>query len=123
MLSKVSVKGSDTTPLYQYLTDTKAKSEDRRRDQVELHQIPVVDRQGSIVARFEPEVTPDSPQGSQRDRTSAWQVGADSGLQPIPLCQGSALGFAAVLRGYPRDAVSTCIHKAQIPIMTAVRTL
>jgi len=28
---------------------------------VELHQISV-DRQGSIVARFEPEVTPDSPQ-------------------------------------------------------------
>lgn len=61
MLSKVSVKGSDTTPLYQYLTDTKANPKTGGEIKWNFTKF-LVDRQGSIVARFEPEVTPDSPQ-------------------------------------------------------------
>jgi len=61
MMSKVSVKGSDTAPLYQYLTDTKLNPKTGGEIQWNFTKF-LVDRQGNIVARFEPEVTPDSPQ-------------------------------------------------------------
>lgn len=55
MYSKVSVKGGDMTPLYQFLTQTGGE-------------IPwnftkfLVNRDGRVIARFEPKVTPDSPE-------------------------------------------------------------
>jgi glutathione peroxidase len=60
MYSKVSVKGSDQTPLYQYLTkDTdKAVAGDIKWNFTKF----LVDRQGRVVQRFEPDVTPDSAQ-------------------------------------------------------------
>src|ERR1700741_1896487 len=61
MMSKVSVKGSDTAPLYQYLTDAKANPKTGGEIKWNFTKF-LVDRQGNIVARFEPEVTPDSPQ-------------------------------------------------------------
>ena len=61
MMSKVSVKGSDTAPLYQYLTDTKLNPKTGGEIKWNFTKF-LVDRQGNIVARFEPDVTPDSPQ-------------------------------------------------------------
>ena len=60
MYSKVSVKGGDQTPLYQYLTkDTKPPiSGDIKWNFTKF----LVDKNGNVVQRFEPEVTPDSPQ-------------------------------------------------------------
>jgi glutathione peroxidase len=58
MFSKVSVKGDDTTALYQFLT--------RRANPAVAGEIKwnftkfLVDRNGRVVARFEPPVTPDS---------------------------------------------------------------
>lgn len=61
MMSKVSVKGSDTAPLYQYLTDTKLNPKTGGEIKWNFTKF-LVDRQGNIISRFEPEVTPDSPQ-------------------------------------------------------------
>lgn len=61
MMSKVSVKGSDTTPLYQYLTDPSANPKTGGEIKWNFTKF-LFDRNGNIVARFEPEVTPDSPQ-------------------------------------------------------------
>lgn len=60
MFSKVSVKGDDTTPLYQFLTQkaNPAVAGEIRWNFTKF----LVDRQGKVVARFEPAVTPDSPQ-------------------------------------------------------------
>jgi glutathione peroxidase len=58
MMSKVSVKGSDTTPLYQYLTSTPKTGGEIQWNFTKF----LVDRDGNIVARFEPAVTPDSPE-------------------------------------------------------------
>src|ERR1700728_3926789 len=60
MYAKVSVKGDDQTPLYAYLT-TKANpalSGDIKWNFTKF----LVDRNGNVVQRFEPDVTPDSPQ-------------------------------------------------------------
>jgi len=40
MMAKVSVKGEDTAPLYQFLTDKGRASANRRRNQMEFHKIP-----------------------------------------------------------------------------------
>ena len=60
MASKVSVKGSDTAPLYQYLigkdTDPKASGEIQWNFTKFL-----VGRDGKILARFEPAVAPTDP--------------------------------------------------------------
>jgi len=61
MVSKVSVKGSDTTPLYQYLTASSLHPKTGGEIKWNFTKF-LVDRKGNIVARFEPEVTPDSPQ-------------------------------------------------------------
>jgi glutathione peroxidase len=61
MMSKVSVKGSDTAPLYQYLTDTSVNPKTGGEIKWNFTKF-LFDRNGNIVARFEPEVTPDSPQ-------------------------------------------------------------
>jgi glutathione peroxidase len=58
LYSKVSVKGDDETPLYQYLT--------KQADPTHTGDIKwnftkfLVDRNGNVVQRFEPAVTPDS---------------------------------------------------------------
>ena len=59
MYSKVSVKGADSTPLYQFLTD-------RQNNPATAGEIKwnftkfLVDRDGKVVQRFESAVTPDS---------------------------------------------------------------
>jgi glutathione peroxidase len=61
MMSKVSVRGAGKTPLYVFLTD---KSENPAiGGEIKWNFTKFVfDRNGNPVARFEPKVTPDSPQ-------------------------------------------------------------
>ena len=61
MMAKVSVLGDDETPLYRFLTD---KSFDPRfGGDIKWNFTKFLfDRDGNLVARFEPPVTPDSPQ-------------------------------------------------------------
>jgi glutathione peroxidase len=60
LYGKVSVKGDDTTPLYQYLTREANASVagDIKWNFTKF----LVDRNGSVVQRFEPAVKPDSPE-------------------------------------------------------------
>ena len=61
MMAKVSVKGDDQTPLYKFLTD--ASSDPRFAGDIKWNFTKFLfDRNGKPVARFEPPVTPDSPQ-------------------------------------------------------------
>jgi glutathione peroxidase len=57
---KVSVKGADQTPLYQYLTQQAdpTHSGDIKWNFTKF----LVDRDGNVVQRFEPKVTPESPE-------------------------------------------------------------
>jgi glutathione peroxidase len=58
MFAKVSVKGGDTTPLYQFLTQ---KANPAVAGEIKWNFTKfLVDRNGHVVARFEPAVTPDS---------------------------------------------------------------
>jgi glutathione peroxidase len=61
MMSKVSVKGEDQTPLYQYLTDKAANPKTGGEIQWNFTKF-LVGPDGQIIARFEPKVTPDSPE-------------------------------------------------------------
>jgi glutathione peroxidase len=61
MMSKVSVKGDDKTPLYQYLTDKSANPKTGGDIQWNFTKF-LVGPEGQIITRFEPSVTPDSPQ-------------------------------------------------------------
>ena len=61
MMSKVSVKGDDKTPLYQYLTDKSANPRTGGDIQWNFTKF-LVGTDGKIVARFEPKATPDSPE-------------------------------------------------------------
>src|SRR5271157_124562 len=60
MFAKVSVKGADTTPLYQYLTQQANPTMvgDIKWNFTKF----LVDRNGRVVARFESPVKPDSPE-------------------------------------------------------------
>jgi len=61
MMSKVSVKGDDKTPLYQFLTD--ASSDPQFAGDIKWNFTKFLfDRNGKPVARFEPTVKPDSPE-------------------------------------------------------------
>ena len=61
MMSKVSVLGDDKTPLYQFLTDK--GSDPQFSGDIKWNFTKFLfDRSGKPVARFEPNVTPDSPQ-------------------------------------------------------------
>ena len=60
MYSKISVKGEDQAPLYQYLTDKLANPATGGEVQWNFTKF-LVDKSGKVVARFEPKVTPDSP--------------------------------------------------------------
>jgi glutathione peroxidase len=58
LYAKVSVKGTDQTPLYQYLTN---ETGGQIAGEIQWNFTKfLVDRQGNIVQRFEPGVTPDS---------------------------------------------------------------
>jgi glutathione peroxidase len=59
MFSKVSVKGGDTTPLYQYLTN-KSTDPSFAGDIKWNFTKFLIGRDGSILARFEPQTKPDS---------------------------------------------------------------
>jgi glutathione peroxidase len=61
MMSKVSVKGDDKNPLYKYLTDTAANPNTGGDIQWNFTKF-LVGPDGQIIARFEPKVTPDSPE-------------------------------------------------------------
>lgn len=61
MMAKVSVLGDDKTPLYQYLTDKSQNPQVGGEIKWNFTKF-VFDRNGKPVARFEPAVTPDSPQ-------------------------------------------------------------
>ena len=56
MYSKVSVKGSDITPLYKFLTETKGG--DVKWNFTKF----LADKHGNVVGRFESAITPDSPE-------------------------------------------------------------
>ena len=61
MFAKVSVKGDDKDPLYSFLTNTEtnpAFAGDIKWNFTKF----LVDRNGKVVARFEPKVKPDSPE-------------------------------------------------------------
>ena len=60
MFAKVSVKGADCTPLYQYLTQ---KANPSLAGDIKWNFTKfLVDRNGKVVARFESPVKPDSPE-------------------------------------------------------------
>ena len=61
MMSKVSVLGDDKTPLYQFLTDK--SSDPKFSGDIKWNFTKFLfNRNGNPVARFEPAVTPDSPE-------------------------------------------------------------
>jgi glutathione peroxidase len=61
MMAKVSVKGADKAPLYQFLTDKTVNPRVGGEIQWNFTKF-LVAPDGHPVARFEPDVTPDSPQ-------------------------------------------------------------
>jgi glutathione peroxidase len=61
MMAKVSVKGDDKTPLYQFLTDKTANSSVAGEIQWNFTKF-LIGPDGHPLARFEPNVTPDSPE-------------------------------------------------------------
>jgi glutathione peroxidase len=61
MMEKVSVKGDDQAPLYHFLTDTSTNPQIGGEIKWNFTKF-LFDRDGKPVARFEPAVTPDSPQ-------------------------------------------------------------
>jgi glutathione peroxidase len=61
MMSKVSVKGADTTPLYQFLTDKSAHPETGGEIKWNFTKF-LIDRNGKVIQRFEPAVKPESPE-------------------------------------------------------------
>jgi glutathione peroxidase len=61
MFSKISVKGDDKSPLYQYLTEQSANASTHGDIKWNFTKF-LVDKDGKVVARFEPAVTPESPE-------------------------------------------------------------
>ncbi len=61
MMSKVSVKGEDQTPLYQFLTDKAANPQTGGEIQWNFTKF-LIGPDGRVMARFEPAITPDSPE-------------------------------------------------------------
>ena len=61
MMAKVSVKGDDTTPLYQFLTDKAVNPQTGGEIKWNFTKF-LIGPDGHILARFEPVVTPDSPE-------------------------------------------------------------
>jgi glutathione peroxidase len=61
MYTKISVKGEDEAPLYQFLTDKGANPNTGGEIKWNFTKF-LVGRDGTIISRFEPAVKPDSPQ-------------------------------------------------------------
>ena len=61
MYSKISVKGDDQAPLYRFLTDQQANPATGGEIQWNFTKF-LVDKNGKVAARFEPKVTPESPE-------------------------------------------------------------
>ena len=61
MLSKVSVKGEDQTPLYQYLTSAAANPATAGDVKWNFTKF-LVNKQGKVIGRFESKVKPDAPE-------------------------------------------------------------
>lgn len=61
MMAKVSVKGEDKTPLYQYLTDKSANPQTGGEIQWNFTKF-LVGRDGKILSRFDSKVAPDNPE-------------------------------------------------------------
>ena len=61
MMAKVSVKGDDITPLYQFLTDKSSNPQSGGEIKWNFTKF-LIGPDGRIITRFEPEITPDSPQ-------------------------------------------------------------
>jgi len=61
LTAKVSVKGDDKTPLYQYLTDPTSNSATGGEVRWNFTKF-LVDKNGKVIARFESKVTPESPE-------------------------------------------------------------
>ena len=61
MMAKVSVKGDDITPLYQFLTDKAANPQTGGEIQWNFTKF-LIGPDGHVIARFEPDVTLDAPQ-------------------------------------------------------------
>jgi len=59
MMSKVSVKGSDTAPLYQYLTDKSTNPKTGGDIKWNFTKF-LVDKKGNVINRFESPVTPEA---------------------------------------------------------------
>jgi glutathione peroxidase len=72
MMSKVSVLGDDKTPLYVFLTDKSANPQVGGDIKWNFTKF-LFDRSGKPVARFEPNVTPDSPQVTAAIETALGQ--------------------------------------------------
>jgi glutathione peroxidase len=61
MMAKVSVKGSDITPLYQFLTDKNAHPQTGGEIGWNFTKF-LVGPDGNVIARFDSKITPDSPE-------------------------------------------------------------
>lgn len=61
MFAKLSVKGSDKAPLYQFLTDKQANPSTGGGIRWNFTKF-LVDRNGKVIARFGPSVPPDAPE-------------------------------------------------------------
>ena len=61
MYSKISVLGDDKAPLYKFLTDPAANPKTAGEIKWNFTKF-LVDRNGKVIARFEPAVTPESPE-------------------------------------------------------------
>jgi len=61
MMSKVSVKGDDKDPLYQFLTDKSANPQTGGDIKWNFTKF-LIGPDGLVITRFEPDVTPDAPQ-------------------------------------------------------------
>ena len=59
MFSKISVKGDDKAPLYKFLTEQSASSTTHGEIQWNFTKF-LIARDGKVLGRFEPDVTPDS---------------------------------------------------------------
>jgi len=59
MMSKVSVKGADTTPLYQFLTDKSANPNTAGDIKWNFTKF-LIDKKGNVINRFESGVTPEA---------------------------------------------------------------
>ncbi len=61
MMAKVSVKGEDIAPLYQFLTDKSAHPQTGGEIQWNFTKF-LIGPDGRVITRFEPDITPDSSQ-------------------------------------------------------------